>query len=119
MFDPSVTFEDLAWIKTQRPNKLVVKGIQTLNDARAVVDIGVDGVLLSDHGGRWRGGRPPGDRDPVRPGHPHNAATRRDVAGRIDAATRDTAVPAWARRARQRVTFMTSFPLVTTDNRHC
>jgi L-lactate dehydrogenase (cytochrome) len=52
MFDPTVTFEDLAWIKTQWPNKLVVKGIQTLDDARAVVDLGVDGVLLSNHGGR-------------------------------------------------------------------
>ena len=44
MFDPTVTFEDLAWIKTQWPNKLVVKGIQTLDDARAVVDLGVDGM---------------------------------------------------------------------------
>src|SRR4029453_10249939 len=52
MFDPTVTFDDLAWIKTQWPNKLVVKGIQTLDDARAVVDLGVDGVLLSNHGGR-------------------------------------------------------------------
>ena len=34
MFDPTVTFEDLAWIKTQWPNKLVVKGIQTLDDAQ-------------------------------------------------------------------------------------
>jgi L-lactate dehydrogenase (cytochrome) len=52
MFDPTVTFDDLAWIKQQWPNKLVVKGIQTLEDARAVVDLGVDGVLLSNHGGR-------------------------------------------------------------------
>ena len=52
MFDPTVTFEDLAWIKSQWPNKLVVKGIQTLDDARAVVDLGVDGILLSNHGGR-------------------------------------------------------------------
>lgn len=52
MFDPTVTFEDLAWIKTQWPNKLVVKGIQTLEDARAVVDLGVDGIVLSNHGGR-------------------------------------------------------------------
>lgn len=51
-FDPTVTFEDLAWIKTQWPNKLVVKGIQTLEDARAVVDMGVDGIVLSNHGGR-------------------------------------------------------------------
>src|SRR4051795_9730028 len=52
MFDPTVTFEDLAWIKSQWPNKFVVKGIQTLDDARAVVDLGVDGIVLSNHGGR-------------------------------------------------------------------
>jgi L-lactate dehydrogenase (cytochrome) len=52
MFDPSVTFDDLAWIKSKWPGKLVVKGIQTLDDARAVVDRGVDGIVLSNHGGR-------------------------------------------------------------------
>ncbi|MBY0441409.1 MAG: alpha-hydroxy-acid oxidizing protein [Mycobacteriaceae bacterium] len=52
MFDPTVTFTDLAWIKSQWPGKLVVKGIQTLDDARAVVDLGVDGIVLSNHGGR-------------------------------------------------------------------
>lgn len=52
MFDPSLTFEDLKWIKAQWPGKLVVKGIQTLQDARAVVDLGVDGIVLSNHGGR-------------------------------------------------------------------
>ena len=52
MFDPSVTFDDLAWIKSQWPGKLVVKGIQTLDDAVAVADLGVDGIVLSNHGGR-------------------------------------------------------------------
>jgi L-lactate dehydrogenase (cytochrome) len=52
MFDPTVTFDDLAWIKSQWPNKLVVKGIQTLDDAKSVVDLGVDGIVLSNHGGR-------------------------------------------------------------------
>jgi L-lactate dehydrogenase (cytochrome) len=52
MFDPSVTFDDLAWIRSQWPGKLVVKGIQTLDDARAVVERGVDGIVLSNHGGR-------------------------------------------------------------------
>lgn len=52
VFDPSLTFDDLAWIKSQWPGKLVVKGIQTLDDARAVVDRGVDGIVLSNHGGR-------------------------------------------------------------------
>ncbi len=52
MFDPTVTFEDLAWIKSQWPGKFVVKGIQTVADARAVTDLGVDGIVLSNHGGR-------------------------------------------------------------------
>ncbi|OBI09989.1 alpha-hydroxy-acid oxidizing enzyme [Mycobacterium sp. E2462] len=52
MFDPSLTFDDLEWIKAQWPGKLVVKGIQTLEDARAVVERGVDGLVLSNHGGR-------------------------------------------------------------------
>nr|WP_090277232.1 alpha-hydroxy acid oxidase [Mycolicibacterium komanii] len=52
MFDPTVNFDDLAWIKNQWPKKLVVKGIQTLEDARAVAELGVDGIVLSNHGGR-------------------------------------------------------------------
>ncbi|MBB2989685.1 L-lactate dehydrogenase (cytochrome) [Mycolicibacterium iranicum] len=52
MFDPTVTFDDLAWIKSQWPGKLVVKGIQTVEDAIAVADLGVDGIVLSNHGGR-------------------------------------------------------------------
>ncbi|MGF2951945.1 alpha-hydroxy acid oxidase [Mycobacterium sp. THU-M116] len=52
MFDPSLTFDDLDWIKARWPGKLVVKGIQTLDDARAVVERGVDGMVLSNHGGR-------------------------------------------------------------------
>jgi L-lactate dehydrogenase (cytochrome) len=52
MFDPTVTFTDLAWIKDQWSGKVVVKGIQTLDDARAVTDLGVDGIILSNHGGR-------------------------------------------------------------------
>lgn len=52
MFDPTVTFDDLAWIRDQWPGKIVVKGIQTVADAQAVVDLGVDGIVLSNHGGR-------------------------------------------------------------------
>ncbi|OBG35321.1 alpha-hydroxy-acid oxidizing enzyme [Mycobacterium sp. E3198] len=69
MFDPSLTFDDLDWIKAQWPGKLVVKGIQTLDDARAVVDRGVDGIVLSNHGGRQL------DRAPV-PFHLLPAAAR-------------------------------------------
>jgi L-lactate dehydrogenase (cytochrome) len=52
MFDPTVTFEDLAWITAQWPGKVVVKGVQNLTDARKLADLGVDGITLSNHGGR-------------------------------------------------------------------
>lgn len=52
MFDPSVTFDDLVWIKERWPGPVVVKGVQTLEDAKRCADVGVDGVLLSNHGGR-------------------------------------------------------------------
>jgi len=52
MFDPTVTFDDLAWIKAQWPGKLVVKGVQNLDDAKKLASMGVDGITLSNHGGR-------------------------------------------------------------------
>ncbi|MDX6233948.1 MAG: hypothetical protein QOH68_3030, partial [Nocardioidaceae bacterium] len=52
MFDPTVTFDDLAWIKDQWHGKLVVKGVQNVDDAVRLADLGVDAVLLSNHGGR-------------------------------------------------------------------
>ena len=52
MFDPTVDFDDLAWIKEQWPGKVVVKGVQNLADARRLADLGVDGIILSNHGGR-------------------------------------------------------------------
>ena len=52
MFDPTVTYDDLAWIRERWPGKVVVKGVQTVDDARRLADAGVDAVLLSNHGGR-------------------------------------------------------------------
>ncbi|WP_024794012.1 alpha-hydroxy acid oxidase [Tomitella biformata] len=52
MFDPTVTFEDLAWIRDQWPGTVVVKGVQSVEDAVKVAELGVDAVLLSNHGGR-------------------------------------------------------------------
>ncbi|MCU1634912.1 MAG: lactate dehydrogenase [Cryobacterium sp.] len=52
MFDPTVDFEDLKWIKAQWPGRIVVKGVQNLADAKKLVDLGVDGITLSNHGGR-------------------------------------------------------------------
>ena len=52
MFDPTMTFEDLKWIRKQWKGKLTVKGIQTLDDAKAAAKAGADAILLSNHGGR-------------------------------------------------------------------
>jgi L-lactate dehydrogenase (cytochrome) len=52
MFDPSVTFDDLAWIREQWGGSVVVKGVQSVEDARRLVDRGVDALVLSNHGGR-------------------------------------------------------------------
>ena len=52
MFDPTVTYEDLAWIQAQWPGKIVVKGVQTVADAKKLAGMGVDGIVLSNHGGR-------------------------------------------------------------------
>ncbi|MCH7230799.1 alpha-hydroxy-acid oxidizing protein [Glycomyces sp. L485] len=52
MFDPTVDYGDLAWIKEQWPGKLVVKGVQSVADAKRLADMGVDAITLSNHGGR-------------------------------------------------------------------
>lgn len=52
MFDPTITFDDLAEIRDLWGGKLVVKGVQNIEDARKLVDFGVDGIQLSNHGGR-------------------------------------------------------------------
>lgn len=52
MFDPSVTFSDVGWIRQEWPGKLVIKGVQSREDARELASYGVDGIVLSNHGGR-------------------------------------------------------------------
>jgi len=51
-FDPSVTWDDLAWVREHWGGRLVVKGILDPEDARRAADAGVDGVIVSNHGGR-------------------------------------------------------------------
>ncbi|MFC0588183.1 L-lactate dehydrogenase [Novosphingobium aquiterrae] len=51
-FDPSVTWQDIEWLRKVWPGKLVLKGILDLDDARAAVAIGADGLIVSNHGGR-------------------------------------------------------------------
>jgi len=52
LFDPTMTLADLEWLRSIWSGPLVVKGIQTVDDARRVVDAGADGVVVSNHGGR-------------------------------------------------------------------
>jgi len=52
VFDPTVTFDDLAWIREQWAGPVVVKGVQTVDDARRLAGMGVDAITLSNHGGR-------------------------------------------------------------------
>ncbi len=50
--DPSINFGDLEVIRGMWPGKIVIKGVQNVEDARKLVDLGVDGIVLSNHGGR-------------------------------------------------------------------
>ncbi|PKW28231.1 alpha-hydroxy acid oxidase [Phycicoccus duodecadis] len=52
MFDPAASMADLGWLREVWDGPLVVKGIQTVADAQAVVDAGADAVVVSNHGGR-------------------------------------------------------------------
>jgi L-lactate dehydrogenase (cytochrome) len=52
MFDPSLTFADIEWLRGIWPGPLLLKGIHTASDARAAVDHGADGIIVSSHGGR-------------------------------------------------------------------
>lgn len=52
MFDPGASAEDLAWLRETWPGRIVVKGVQHPDDARLMVDLGADGVVVSNHGGR-------------------------------------------------------------------
>ena len=52
MFDPTMTWEDLQWIRQQWDGTLTVKGIQNLEDAKMAAKLGADAILLSNHGGR-------------------------------------------------------------------
>lgn len=52
LFDPTMTIADLEWIRASWDGPLIIKGIQTVADARLVTDAGADAIVLSNHGGR-------------------------------------------------------------------
>jgi L-lactate dehydrogenase (cytochrome) len=57
--DPALNWEDIAWLRAQTPLPLVLKGVMSASDVALALDHGLDGVLLSNHGGRNLDTAPP------------------------------------------------------------
>ncbi|MEW9582573.1 L-lactate dehydrogenase [Paraburkholderia sp. DGU8] len=51
-FDPTLSWDDVKWIRRRWPGKLIIKGIMCADDARLAVDSGADAIVVSNHGGR-------------------------------------------------------------------
>ncbi|MBC3917027.1 alpha-hydroxy-acid oxidizing protein [Undibacterium sp. CY18W] len=51
-FDPTLSWDDVAWIKKEWGGKLILKGILDVEDARLAVAAGADAIVVSNHGGR-------------------------------------------------------------------
>lgn len=58
-FDPSLSWRDLEWFRSVWTGPIVLKGVQTVEDAKLAAGAGVDAVALSNHGGRQLDGAPP------------------------------------------------------------
>lgn len=52
VLDPSATWKDLEWVRNQWPGQIILKGILDVDDAREAVAAGVQGIVVSNHGGR-------------------------------------------------------------------
>ena len=57
-FDPTLSWDDVKWVKEQWGGKLILKGIQDLEDAHLAVASGADAIVVSNHGGRQLDGAP-------------------------------------------------------------
>ena len=57
-FDPSLSWRDVDWLRDAWSGPIVIKGIQSVDDARLAADAGVDAIALSNHGGRQLDGSP-------------------------------------------------------------
>lgn len=57
-FDPTLSWHDVAWVRSLWPGKLIIKGILDPDDARHAVDAGADAIVVSNHGGRQLDGAP-------------------------------------------------------------
>lgn len=51
-FDPAVTWDDIAWVREHWDGPLLLKGVLDAEDARTAADVGADGIVVSNHGGR-------------------------------------------------------------------
>lgn len=51
-FDPTLSWKDVAWVKSLWPGKLILKGILDVEDAKIAADSGADAIVVSNHGGR-------------------------------------------------------------------
>jgi len=51
-FDPTLTWQDLDWIRAHWDGPIVIKGVLDPEDAREAVKVGADGIIVSNHGGR-------------------------------------------------------------------
>ena len=58
IFDPKTNFEDVKWLQSVWDGPIIIKGIQNLDDAIKLADMGVSGIILSNHGGRQLDGGP-------------------------------------------------------------
>ena len=52
IYDPTLNFEDISWLRTVWDGPIIIKGVQSVSDAEKLADIGVQGIVLSNHGGR-------------------------------------------------------------------
>jgi len=52
LFAPTLSWEDIAWVREHWPRKLLIKGVLTVADARRAASLGCDGIVLTNHGGR-------------------------------------------------------------------
>lgn len=52
IFDPSTTMKEISWLRSVWKGPIIVKGVQSVEDAKAIAKLGVQGIILSNHGGR-------------------------------------------------------------------
>ena len=93
--DPSVAWADLAWFRSLWSGPLVLKGVLTAADARRAAEHGVDGLIVSNHGGRQLDGAPG-----LRGGAAGDRGRRRQTGSRSCWTAASGAARTWSARSR-------------------